>query len=101
GMGDPLFGPAPVVADFFGGAGDELDALLVMQAAGDAVADAARAVEEVVAALVKILDVVVAVALDHAGVEGVAAHDPVQGILRQFASAGGGEILILAGGAPE
>ena len=39
-MGDPLFGPAPVVADFFGGAGDELDALLVMQAAGDAVADA-------------------------------------------------------------
>lgn len=80
-MGNPLLCPAPVIFHFIGGSVNEGDSFFVMQTACNTVADAAGAIHEVIAPVEKILDVIPAVTLDHAGVERVASHDPVQLIL--------------------
>lgn len=47
-MGNPLFRPAPVIVHFRGGLTDKLDSGFIMGIAGDAVYDAARAVQEII-----------------------------------------------------
>ena len=79
GVGEPLFAPAPVF--IFAGDAEaevEVDVVGVGEAAGDAVDDAAGGVGVFVGFEEHVGDVVAAGGLEHAGVEGVLAEDPVE-----------------------
>ena len=90
GVGQPLLAPAPVVV----AAGHrvrevEIDVLLVAEAGGDAVGDAAGRVGVLERVEEAVLGVMVARTLQQRGVEGIAAEDPVELVLGVGAQAGG------------
>src|SRR5579863_2714255 len=78
-MGQPLFAPAPVVV----GSGyairnQVVDVVLVFESAGDAVGNAAGGVGEFPGIEIHVRRVVAAYTIQHAGVEGIFAENPVE-----------------------
>ena len=74
-MGDPLLAPAPAVLPLLGiGLGEKVDVFFVIEACGDAVADASEGIWKVSF----VFWIVAPETVEHAGIEGIEAEDPIQ-----------------------